>query len=342
MVTDQILRGLVPLNALSAGDRAQIARIARTGNYQTGQVIFARGEAARTTVWLLAGEVELVDEAGVRTLAAGSPEASHALAQGARRATTGTALGACRVLLVDRERLDMLLTWSQSSCVEVVDLATDESAADDDWMGAMLRGPAFERIPPASIAQLFAAMKPHAFKAGELLVRQGEPGDAYYVITAGRVHVLLKNAAGKLDELAKLGAGQGFGEEALLSGHPRSATVRALTEGKVMRLSVDDFNRFLRGPLLREIGVEDITDTAVLVDVRVPDEFHRGRLPGAINLPLMSLRIRAADLDPSPCYVVYCDTGRRSASAAWLLCERGLDARLLAGGVPVDEMPVRG
>ncbi len=341
MVTDQILRGLVPLNALAAGDRAQVARASRTGTYKAGQVIFSRGELAKTTVWLLAGEVELVDETGVRKVAAGTPEANHALAQGARRATTGTALGACQVLLVDRERLDMLLTWSQSSCVEVVDLSTDDSA-DDDWMGAMLRGAAFERIPPASIAQLFAAMKPHAFKAGELIVRQGEPGDAYYVITTGRVHVLLKNANGKLDELAKLGAGQGFGEEALLSGHPRSATVRALTEGTVMRLSVDDFNRFLRGPLLREIGVDDIPDTAVLVDVRVPDEFRRGRLPGAINLPLMNLRSRAADLDPSPCYVVYCDTGRRSAAAAWLLCERGLDARLLAGGVPVDEMPVRG
>jgi rhodanese-related sulfurtransferase len=109
-----------------------------------------------------------------------------------------------------------------------------------------------------------------------------------------------------------------------------------------MRLSVEDFNRFLRAPLLREIPVEEIPDDAVLVDVRVPEEFRRGRLPGAINLPLVQLRAEAARLDPKPVYVVYCDTGRRSASGTWLLCERGLDARLLAGGVPVDEMPVRG
>jgi rhodanese-related sulfurtransferase len=139
-----------------------------------------------------------------------------------------------------------------------------------------------------------------------------------------------------------LGVGQAFGEESLLSGEPRSATVRALSDGTAMRLSAEDFNRFLRAPLLREIAVEDIADDAVLVDVRLPDEYRRGRLPGALNLPLSRLRVESARLDPAPCYVVYCDTGRRSASATWLLCERGLDARLLAGGVPVDEMPVRG
>jgi rhodanese-related sulfurtransferase len=189
---------------------------------------------------------------------------------------------------------------------------------------------------------LFASMKPVDFKAGDLLVRQGEPGDAYYVVTAGRCHVLLKDASGKLAELAKLGPGQGFGEEALLSGNPRGATVRALEPGRVMRLSVDDFNRFLRAPLLREVAVDDIPADATLVDVRTSDEYRRGRLPDALNIPLASVRAEAPKLDPAPCYVVYCDTGRRSAAAAWLLCERGLDARVLAGGVPVDELPVRG
>ena len=64
--------------------------------------------------------------------------------------------------------------------------------------------------------------------------------------------------------------------------------------------------------------------------------------PGAINVPLAHLRELTGGLDPGRCYVVYCDSGRRSASATYLLCERGFDAHLLAGGVPADEMPVRG
>jgi CRP-like cAMP-binding protein len=342
MVNANVLRGLVPLASLSPPDRAEVARFARLGAYRDAQVIFNRGESAKTSVWLLEGTVELLDESGTRRVSGGTAEAAHAIAQGARRAATGTARGDCSVLLVDRERLDLVLTWSQSAGMEVVHVGDDAEGAGDDWMGAMLRSPAFESIPPANIAQLFAAMKPVDFKAGDLLVRQGEPGQAYYVITAGRCHVLSKDPAGKLTELAKLGPGQGFGEEALLSGDPRSATVRALGPGRVMRLEAQDFNRFLRAPLLREVAVDDIPAEAVLVDVRLPEEFRRGRLPGALNLPLSSLRTQCQRLDPAACYVIYCDTGRRSASAAWLLCERGFDARLLAGGIPVDELPVRG
>lgn len=342
MVNANVLRGLVPLASLSPSDRAEVARFARLGAYREGQVIFNRGEAAKTSIWLLSGSVELLDESGTRRVGGGTPEAAHPIAQGARRAATGTARGDCEVLLVDRDRLDLVLTWSQSAGMEVVHVGEDAAGAGDDWMGAMLRSPAFERIPPANIARLFAAMKPVDFKAGDLLVRQGEPGNAYYVITAGRCHVLFKDPAGKLSELAKLGPGQGFGEEALLSGEPRGATVRALESGRVMRLEAEDFNRFLRAPLLREVGVDEIPAAAVLVDVRLPEEFRRGRLPGALSLPLSRLRAECRRLDPAACYVIYCDTGRRSASAAWLLCERGFDARVLAGGVPVDELPVRG
>jgi rhodanese-related sulfurtransferase len=76
--------------------------------------------------------------------------------------------------------------------------------------------------------------------------------------------------------------------------------------------------------------------------VRLPEEYEQGRLPDAINLPLPRIREMMAALDPARVYVVYCDSGRRSASATYLLCERGYDARLIAGGVPADEMPIRG
>ena len=109
-----------------------------------------------------------------------------------------------------------------------------------------------------------------------------------------------------------------------------------------MRLSAADFERLLRAPMLREVQPEDVPSDAVLLDVRLPEEYRRGRLPDSVNLPLARLRDAAAELDNSRCYVVYCDSGRRSASAAYLLSERGFDARVLSGGIPADEMPVRG
>lgn len=342
MVNPQLFRSFVPVASLNPSDRAELARLSRTGTYQKGQVLFSRGETAKTVVYLLSGEVELYNESGTTVVKAGVPPAQHPLAQGARRTCTATCLKTAEVLFVDRDRLDFMLTWSQTGGVEVQELETgadvDESG---DWMSALLQSPPFFRIPPGNIGQIFAAMKPADYKPGDTIVKQGDPGDFYYVIRSGTV-VVVDEATQPEREIVRLGAGKVFGEEALVSGAPRNASVRAVDAVSVMRLSAADFERLLRAPMLREIAPEDVPSDAVLLDVRLPDEYRRGRLPDSVNLPLAKLRDAAAELDTSRCYVVYCDSGRRSASAAYLLSERGFDARVLAGGIPADEMPVRG
>jgi CRP-like cAMP-binding protein len=339
MINASQLRDLVPLASLTPSDRAELARKARTGTYQPGQVIFNRGEQAKSVVYLLTGEVELYAESGATVVKGGTPAARDPISQGAKRAATATVLKPSQVLFVDAEQLDMILTWSQTGIVEVTELG---GADGDDWMGALLQSDAFHRIPPGNIAQIFAAMKPVEYAAGDVILREGEPGDYYYVVSQGQVRVTRRGADGAEHEVIQLGVGQGFGEEALVSGDPRNATVAALTPVHAMRLAASEFARLLKASLMREIGVDEIPEEALLVDVRLPDEFRRGRLPGAINLPLSKLREMAAALSVDTCYVIYCDTGRRSASATYLLSERGFDARLLSGGVPADELPVRG
>lgn len=340
MVNPTLFRQFVPLASLNPADRAELARASRDGTYQKGQVLFTRGEAAETTVFLVSGEVELFDGKATTVVKAGTPAAEHPIAQGAKRVATATCLKTADVLYVDRDRLDFLLTWSQTGGgnVEVQELEDDEAS---DWMTALLQSPAFFRIPPGNIAQIFAAMQPAEYKPGEPILRQGEAGDFYYVIRAGNV-VVMDESVKPTRVIVKLGVGKVFGEEALVSGAPRNATVRALDAVSAMRLSAADFERLLRAPMLREVQPEDVPSDAVLVDVRLPEEYRRGRLPDSVNLPLARLRDAAAELDNSRCYVVYCDSGRRSASAAYLLSERGFDARVLSGGIPADEMPVRG
>jgi CRP-like cAMP-binding protein len=336
MVSISLLRNLVPLAALLPTDRAELVKHCRVGNYAPGQVVFTRGDSANTVPYVLAGAVELFDGKDTRVVRADTPEALQPLAQGARRATTATAVKPAQILLVDRERLDLVLTWAQTGGVEVVDIhgqASDDDASID-WMTALLQNPAFHRIPPGNIAQLFACMQSVSVPAGKVILHQGTPGDAYYIITDGRVQVLREASFGvDAAEIAQLGAGRGFGEEALLSGNARNATVRALTDVMLMKIGARDFERLLKAPMLREITLEEVDDATSLIDVRLPDEFRVGHLPGAINLPLARLRELAVQLDPSRVCAVYCDSGRRSASASYLLCERGFDARLVAGGV---------
>lgn len=339
MVNISLFGRFVPLQSLVPSDRSQLAKQSSLVNYQPGQVIFSRGELARTQAFLIEGEIELQDDHAAQRLRASDPEARYALAPGQRRAQTALCLKAAQILFVDRELLDVMLTWSQTGGLEARELSSGVDDESGDWMTALLQSKAFLRIPPGNIAQIFASMEPVTFEAGQIILKQGDPGDYYYVITDGRAQVVLEDASGNSEEeLAQLGVGRAFGEEALVSGEPRNATVRALTRCSLMRLSGTAFSGLLKAPLMREVQVSDLHAQVQLVDVRLPSEFERGHWPGAINVPLARLRTLARNLDPNREYWVYCDTGRRSASAVFLLTERGFDAKLVRGGVGVAQL----
>lgn len=332
MINLGLYRQFVPTHALSPGDRAELARHSYVAGYQPGQVLFNRGDAARTVAYLVSGEVELVSELGSRLVAGETEEARYALSGGEKRTVTATCTRAAQVLFIDRVHLDLMLTWAQTGAVEVRDFEDDQP---QDWMSAMLRNPAFHRIPPANIAQIISCVEQVEFPAGQDIIRQGDPGDYYYVVTDGLCQVLLQDPAGGGErELDRIGQGFGFGEEALVSGDPRNATVRALSRCSLVRLASQDFARLLRDPLLQRARLDALPLGAILVDVRLPEEFRRGHLPGAINLPLRRIRGEARSMDASRPLIVYCDSGRRSASGTFLFTERGFDARWIERGVP--------
>ena len=66
---------------------------------------------------------------------------------------------------------------------------------------------------------------------------------------------------------------------------------------------------------------------------RFPAEYRSDGFPGALNIPLDDIRQAVAALDPRKEYIVYCQTGRRSSAAAFLLSQRGFNAALLEGGM---------
>jgi len=336
MVNLGIFAQLVPLRSLVPADRAQLAKQSSVLSYGAGQAIFGVGELARTQAYLVAGEIDLIGETDRRVLRVSDPDAQYPLAPGHRRSASAVARSACQILFVDRELVDLLLTWSQTGGVEADSSDKSESI---DWMTYLLQSKAFMKIPAANIAQILASMEPVSFFAGNLILKQGDVGDYYYVITEGTVQVVLDDpGAEHEEELAQLGVGRAFGEEALVSGEPRNATVRAVTRCALMRLSGAAFAKLLKAPLLSEISMHEIPAKAQIIDVRIPSEYRHGHLPRAISAPLSRIRELAKTLDPKLSYVVYCDTGRRSASATYLLSERGFDATMIRSGVPPHEL----
>jgi CRP-like cAMP-binding protein len=97
-------------------------------------------------------------------------------------------------------------------------------------------------LPPEDIEPLLAHVHEQAIAAGEVLFRAGDPGDALYIVADGTVEVL-----SPADEhvIAELGEGQAFGEMALLSGGPRTASIRARTDVSLLKIDKADFDHLL-------------------------------------------------------------------------------------------------
>lgn len=75
---------------------------------------------------------------------------------------------------------------------------------------------------------------------GETLFHSGEPGDALYVVISGRLQAVIEGEAGKEHIIGEIGRGELVGEMAVLTGDPRSATIRAVRDSELVRLSRRD------------------------------------------------------------------------------------------------------
>jgi CRP-like cAMP-binding protein len=198
----------------------------------------------------------------------------------------------------------------------------------------------FHRLPLETVARAINRLVERPVVPGETIVRQGEPGDSYYVILDGEAEVWAADSAGGVPSLVnRLADGDSFGEEALLAECSRTATVTMTTPGRLLVLSKADFDALVRPPMVEEVNAAAARDmvargTAKLLDCRHSVEHGGSRIKGALSVPLDTLRHEGVFLlDPDGKYVVYCDTGRRSRAAAFLLHERGIHALSLAGGI---------
>jgi branched-chain amino acid transport system substrate-binding protein len=87
----------------------------------------------------------------------------------------------------------------------------------------------------------------HRFSPGDIIVQQGDAGDSLFIIVEGVVSVLVQTDEGRTKEVARLGAGNFFGEMALLTGEERTATVKALVDTYLFELTKADIK-----PLIAE------------------------------------------------------------------------------------------
>lgn len=359
-ITIEQLKAFEPISVLSVERLEELQGLVDVEELGVGVTIFREGDVDNQIVYLLDGDVQMTsvsDHALNKMITHKLEDAKHSLAEGQPRQMTCTAMTLVKVLRIDNSILDYMMTWDQLAVAEekpkeepeldktvVIDEQTDsapnnssvdDSSSDEEdgrnWIRRMRHIMAFKNMPPANIKSLLQRMETISVDQNEVIIEQGSVGDYYYVLTEGEALVT------RTVELAELSAGASFGEEALLSGSKRNASVTMQTNGQLMRLAKADFNELLKEPLLDRVTADEarvrVAKGSVWLDVRHVTEFNHSHLLNAVNIPLHELRMRMKELDKEKEYICYCGTGRRSSAAAFLLAQNGYNVVVLIGGV---------
>jgi len=104
--------------------------------------------------------------------------------------------------------------------------------------------PLFASCPAEALSEIASSLEPVEVARGSIIFRKGDPGDDMYIISTGVVRIVSHSRAQEV--IAEPGPGDFFGEMALITGHPRSATVLAQTDTRLFQLKKDRFDRMVR------------------------------------------------------------------------------------------------
>ncbi len=329
LVSPVQLVSFLPLNGLGANSLQEIAENTEIKSCDAGTYLFKAGDTDNKHVYLISGEVEILNgNSLVKKISDTSKVSSNPLAHGQPRTYSVRASADCKYICVDSDLLDLVMTWSEAANLHV----------DDDWMSQILQAKAFHKVPPANIQAIFMKMEMVNYNAGDVVIKQGDAGDYFYIIKSGRALVTRPSPANpKGAKLATLQAGQHFGEEALISDKKRNATITMLSEGELVRLKKEDFISLLTEPRIKKVSFDEAyqqteSGEAILLDVRIPAEHQISSIKDSENLPFMFIRLKMESLDKSKKYILYCDTERLSSAAAFTLDDHGFDAAVLKDG----------
>jgi CRP-like cAMP-binding protein len=333
-----IIRKLIPLATLPGALFNALCAKINIEEIQDG-FLFKRGDVAPDLVYLVDGEVTLqADGLVVDVIASGNDSAKFALAHQIPRKIDAVANGRVRFLRLDADMIKNASPFAdkkEGNGYTVIDESEDDS---DDWMTALLKSPIFQHLPPANLQKLLMGLKAVYFKKGEIILKQGDTGDYYYLVKNGQCLLTRKPSPNAKEiKLAQLTKGDTFGEDALLSGAPRNVTITAMTDISLLRLDKEQFISLIKEPSLKFVDYagmqEAVKKGAVLLDVRSQDEYESRHLDGSINAPFFSLRMQLKTFSHEKPVVVVCQDGKSSEAAAFILLKQKISVAILRGGM---------
>lgn len=315
------LRQMTPFATMSDDRSRAVIDQGRFMQISEGHLLFKRSTDNVTSHFLLSGQLSLVNDAFENTPF--TPE--NGMRQGMVdeseiHIVSAVAVGECVIFEIERDKLEQFKEDDKKS-----------------WMENLLSTPLFEFVPPSNIQALFKRFEPIAVGANQTIITQGDEGDYFYVIKTGRV-AIDQTTSEEVKRVAEMGAGSGFGQDALISDAPRNATVTTLESCELMRLSEGDFSELLMTPVIEYVTFEEVeavksmqSKPPVFVDVRSNLEVQPLAISDPVKrIPLPMLRDEMKALESDPIYFVMGPKRPKIAElAAYLLNEAGFTAYVI-------------
>lgn len=356
-VDQNLLAKLEPISTLSPGRLKELAGLCFIEKVSKDIDPFRMNVVkSAQSMYLLKGDLGLRFADGSKKILRGATDAAKHPVDANRVSIQDTiALTEIEIVRIDLDLLDIMMTWDQLAGYEtsapkpeVTELAhidKDQKRSAGGWMAdtavfsaSKLQNGVFSRLPSANIEEMFRRMTSLPVQAEQVVITQGAEGDYYYLVESGTAIVsrVVESSASPV-VLAELKQGDAFGEEALVSDNKRNATITMQTDGVLLRLNKTDFIELLKAPLISQVSMSEAeqqvkSQGAIWLDVRFPTEYKFDHLPNALNAPLNEIRNLVDKLDKDKQYIAYCQTGRRSSAAAFILIEHGLKVVVLEGG----------
>lgn len=243
-MVEERLMGILP--GLSSHELNQIISRVKLVTYGSSVLIIRENDTAEEFFILLEGEVDVVknlhmpDEKQlvVSRLGPGDYFGEIGLLRGIKRTASVRTATNVTVMVIDRETFITIVSECDLVSAQIADMVRRRV------MATRLA----ETLPQLSQQQVtrylpnFELIK---YKPGEIILRQGDPADMFYIITLGHAEVVSRRPDGEDLVLARLGAGEWFGEMGLLLGSPRTATVRAVGDVEAMGLAREHFQELM-------------------------------------------------------------------------------------------------
>ncbi len=240
----ELLKGTTAFSILSDRELEQFGERFQLVHYTLGQPVVNAGDDADAFYVVYSGRARVIatnnvgEEVTVGTLTRGNSFGEQGLLTHSPRNFTIRAASDLALLRLDKKDFDSLL-GKQPGLREYFDSYISEISIRN----FLKLCTAFAPLSPQEMRDLLNSMEIKEYAAGERIIREGEAGDAFYLLRSGSAEVIRESDNNKV--LNRLKAGDSFGELALLTGQVRAASIITSEPSSVFRLNKTDFDRII-------------------------------------------------------------------------------------------------